>query len=99
MHRITAIGKLDEVIDLNLGEHLCSPLFRQWEVVHIQGIFRPHIAAGDAISTQGAELLVHTDVVRLVSIAAKVDGDVDLGIACPACTGRLPVGFELAQRV
>jgi hypothetical protein len=98
VHHIAAIGKLGQVIDLDLRENLCSPLLREWEVVHIQRIFCPDIAASDAIPTQGAEPLLHPDVVRLVGIAAEVDCDVDIGIACPASMRRFPVGFELAER-
>jgi hypothetical protein len=73
VHHITTIGSLHQIIDRHLGEDLGSVLLGKRQVIHVEGVFRAHIAAGDTIPTQRTQPLVHTDMVRPIGVASQVD--------------------------
>ena len=70
--RPPVVGPLDPA-DLELGEHLRAVLDGIGEVVHQQRVLGPVVAAGDAVATAGACLLLDADVVR-AGLERHVDG-------------------------
>ena len=60
---VFAIGRFGHVRDLDLGKHVDAPTPGEGQVIHIQRVLGPDVAARKAVTTVDARFLLDTDMV------------------------------------